>query len=141
MSRIRTDDPSRRITHPRNPTGSDDAELHSDQIRSDPAHPFDPLSALLPLLRHSPSRVSGNARGCWPRHAPRASIRRMQVTEPLPTAILLGVFGALLVASVIFSRATARFPVPVALVFLVIRSESTRLNSSHLVISYAVFCL
>ncbi len=44
----------------------------------------------------------------------------MEVTEPIPTAILLGVFGALLVASVIFSRATARFPVPVALIFLVI---------------------
>ena len=44
----------------------------------------------------------------------------MSTIEPLPTAILLAVFGTLLVASVIFSRATERFPVPVALIFLVI---------------------
>jgi cell volume regulation protein A len=40
-------------------------------------------------------------------------------TEPLATAVVLAVFGTLLVASVIFSRATERFPVPVALVFLI----------------------
>jgi cell volume regulation protein A len=40
--------------------------------------------------------------------------------EPLSTAIFLAVFGTLLVASVIFSRATERFPVPVALIFLLI---------------------
>ena len=44
----------------------------------------------------------------------------MLTTEPLPTAILLAVFGTLLVVSVIFSRATERFSVPVALIFLVI---------------------
>ncbi len=44
----------------------------------------------------------------------------MLTIEPLPTAILLGVFGILLVASVVLSRATVRFPVPVALVFLII---------------------
>ena len=44
----------------------------------------------------------------------------MLTNEPLPTAILLAVFGALLVASVVFSRATERVPVPVALVFLTI---------------------
>ena len=44
----------------------------------------------------------------------------MLTTEPLATAVVLAVFGTLLVASVIFSRATQRFPVPVALVFLII---------------------
>ncbi|HEX5577974.1 MAG TPA: cation:proton antiporter, partial [Gemmatimonadaceae bacterium] len=44
----------------------------------------------------------------------------MLTTEPLPTALFLAVFGSLLIASVIFSRATERFPVPVALIFLVI---------------------
>lgn len=42
----------------------------------------------------------------------------MLTTEPLPTAIFLAVFGVLLIASVVFSRATERFPVPVALIFL-----------------------
>jgi cell volume regulation protein A len=41
-------------------------------------------------------------------------------TEPLPTALLLGIFGTLLVASAMFSRAGARLGVPVALIFLVI---------------------
>lgn len=41
-------------------------------------------------------------------------------TEPLSTAIVLAIFGTLLVTSVIFSRATERFPVPVALIFLLI---------------------
>jgi cell volume regulation protein A len=40
--------------------------------------------------------------------------------EPLATAIVLAIFGTLLVTSVIFSRATERLPVPVALVFLII---------------------
>lgn len=44
----------------------------------------------------------------------------MLTTEPLATAVVLAVFGTLLVASVIFSRATERLPVPVALVFLII---------------------
>ena len=44
----------------------------------------------------------------------------MLTTEPLPTALFLAVFGSLLIASVMFSRATDRFPVPVALVFLII---------------------
>ena len=44
----------------------------------------------------------------------------MLTTEPLPTAIFLAVSGALLIVSVIFSRATERFPVPVTLVFLAI---------------------
>ncbi|HEX6630667.1 MAG TPA: potassium/proton antiporter, partial [Gemmatimonadaceae bacterium] len=44
----------------------------------------------------------------------------MLTTEPLPTAIALAIFGFLLVVSVLFSRATERFTVPVALVFLVI---------------------
>ena len=43
----------------------------------------------------------------------------MLTAEPLATAIVLAVFGTLLVTSVIFSRATERLPVPVALVFLV----------------------
>lgn len=44
----------------------------------------------------------------------------MLTTEPLPTAIALAIFGVLLVVSVLFSRASARFSVPVALIFLVI---------------------
>lgn len=40
------------------------------------------------------------------------------MTEPLGTALLLAVFGALLVVSVLFSRAAERFSVPVALIFL-----------------------
>ncbi len=38
--------------------------------------------------------------------------------EPLATALLLAVFGALLALSALFSRASERFSVPVALVFL-----------------------
>ena len=38
--------------------------------------------------------------------------------EPLATALLLAVFGALLAVSALFSRASERFSVPVALVFL-----------------------
>lgn len=44
----------------------------------------------------------------------------MLTAEPVATAIVLAIFGTLLVTSVIFSRATERFPVPVALVFLII---------------------
>jgi potassium/hydrogen antiporter len=40
--------------------------------------------------------------------------------EPLATAVLLTTFGALLVVSALFSRASERFAVPVALVFLVV---------------------
>ena len=40
--------------------------------------------------------------------------------EPIPTAILLGAVGVLLLVSVLFSRAMERFSVPVALIFLVI---------------------
>jgi cell volume regulation protein A len=40
--------------------------------------------------------------------------------EPAATAVLLAVFGALLVVSVVFSRAAGRFPVPAALLFLAI---------------------
>jgi potassium/hydrogen antiporter len=41
-------------------------------------------------------------------------------TEPIPTAIALAIFGILLAASALSSRATSRVGVPVALVFLVI---------------------
>jgi cell volume regulation protein A len=44
----------------------------------------------------------------------------MPPTEPLATALLLATFGALLVVSVLFSRASERFSVPVALIFLAI---------------------
>ncbi|HYD53247.1 MAG TPA: cation:proton antiporter, partial [Gemmatimonadaceae bacterium] len=44
----------------------------------------------------------------------------MTTTEPLPTAFALLVLGALLVASVLFSRIGARLGVPVALVFLLL---------------------
>jgi cell volume regulation protein A len=44
----------------------------------------------------------------------------MLTSEPLPTAIALAIFGLLLVVSVLSSRATARFTVPVALIFLAI---------------------
>lgn len=45
----------------------------------------------------------------------------MLTTEPIPTAILLGVFGFLLITSVLFSsRATEKVNVPVALIFLTI---------------------
>lgn len=44
----------------------------------------------------------------------------MNTTEPLPTAVLLAIFGALLIISAIFSRASRRFSVPVALIFLAI---------------------
>jgi cell volume regulation protein A len=40
--------------------------------------------------------------------------------EPLSTAFFLAVFGTLLVISVFFSRASERFSIPVALIFLVI---------------------
>lgn len=39
-------------------------------------------------------------------------------TEPYATAILLTTFGALLIVSALFSRASQRFAVPVALIFL-----------------------
>ncbi|WP_342377020.1 potassium/proton antiporter [Myxococcus stipitatus] len=42
----------------------------------------------------------------------------MLTTEPLPTAFLLTVCGALLALSVLFSRASGRFGIPVALLFL-----------------------
>ena len=42
----------------------------------------------------------------------------MSTTEPIATAILLSLFGALLAVSALFSRASQRFAVPVALVFL-----------------------
>lgn len=44
----------------------------------------------------------------------------MLTTEPLPTALALGIFGLLLAASAMFSRAGTRLGVPVALVFLII---------------------
>jgi cell volume regulation protein A len=44
----------------------------------------------------------------------------MPLTEPIPTALLLTTFGALLAVSVLTSRATERFGVPVALIFLLI---------------------
>ena len=40
--------------------------------------------------------------------------------EPIATAIVLAAFGALLAISVLFSRASERFAVPVALIFLLI---------------------
>ena len=42
----------------------------------------------------------------------------MSTTEPVATAILLALFGALLAVSALFSRASQRFAIPVALVFL-----------------------
>jgi len=42
----------------------------------------------------------------------------MPTTEPFATALLLLTFGALLLVSVLFSRASERFAIPVALVFL-----------------------
>ena len=44
----------------------------------------------------------------------------MNAAEPFATAVILATFGLLLALSVIFSRASQRFAVPVALVFLVI---------------------
>jgi cell volume regulation protein A len=44
----------------------------------------------------------------------------MSAPEPLATALLLAVFGVLLILSVAFSRATERFPAPVALFFLAV---------------------
>ncbi len=44
----------------------------------------------------------------------------MLTTEPLPTAIALAIFGTLLIASVLFSRAGLRLGVPVALIFLAV---------------------
>ena len=42
----------------------------------------------------------------------------MPSSEPLPTALLLTISGALLGVSVLFSRASRRFGIPVALLFL-----------------------
>ncbi|HEX5581626.1 MAG TPA: potassium/proton antiporter, partial [Gemmatimonadaceae bacterium] len=42
----------------------------------------------------------------------------MLTTEPLPTAIALAIFGTLMLVSVLFSRASERFGLPVALIFL-----------------------
>ena len=44
----------------------------------------------------------------------------MSLFEPAATALFLATFGLLLGVSVLFSRATERFSVPVALIFLVI---------------------
>lgn len=44
----------------------------------------------------------------------------MPSAEPLPTALLLTISGVLLIVSVLFSRASRRFGVPVALLFLAI---------------------
>ncbi|MGH7634848.1 MAG: cation:proton antiporter, partial [Gemmatimonadaceae bacterium] len=44
----------------------------------------------------------------------------MPVTEPLATAVFLATVGILLAVSVLFSRTTERFSLPVALLFLVI---------------------
>lgn len=44
----------------------------------------------------------------------------MHTTEPLPTAVILAVFGALLIVSAVFSRASERFGLPVALIFLAV---------------------
>jgi cell volume regulation protein A len=44
----------------------------------------------------------------------------LPTAEPAATAALLAIFGVLLIVSVLFSRATERFTVPVALVFLVV---------------------
>lgn len=44
----------------------------------------------------------------------------MPLSEPFATALLLLTFGALLAISVLFSRATERFSVPIVLIFLVI---------------------
>lgn len=44
----------------------------------------------------------------------------MPSTEPLPTALVLVTFGLLMVVSVLFARASERFRVPVALVFMLI---------------------
>jgi cell volume regulation protein A len=41
-------------------------------------------------------------------------------TEPFPTAVALAIFGTLLVASALFSRATERVGVPVLLIFLAV---------------------
>ncbi len=50
----------------------------------------------------------------------RAIRAAMIPAEPIPTAILLTISGLLMVISVLFSRASERFGVPVLLVFLVI---------------------
>ena len=42
----------------------------------------------------------------------------MLTSEPLPTAIALAIFGILMILSVLFSRASERFGLPVALIFL-----------------------
>lgn len=42
----------------------------------------------------------------------------IMATEPLATAVLLATFGALLAISALFSRASERFAVPIALIFL-----------------------
>ena len=47
-------------------------------------------------------------------------ITRVLTTEPLPTAIALAICGTLLMASVLFSRASARLGFPVALIFLAV---------------------
>jgi cell volume regulation protein A len=44
----------------------------------------------------------------------------MPVSEPSQTALLLATAGALMAASVLFSRASQRIGVPIALLFLVI---------------------
>ena len=44
----------------------------------------------------------------------------MAGTEPIPTALMLTTFGILLGVSILFSRATERIGVPVALIFLII---------------------
>ena len=44
----------------------------------------------------------------------------MNAAEPTATALLLAAFGALLVIAVLFSRATERLSVPVALLFLLV---------------------
>ena len=51
---------------------------------------------------------------------PARQIGRVLLQEPIPTAIVLALFGLMLLVSVLSSRATERLGVPVALIFLAV---------------------
>lgn len=67
-----------------------------------------------------PPGPAARARAAVSRVAETRQISRVLTTEPLPTAIALAIFGTLLVASVLSSRASGRLGVPIALIFLVV---------------------
>src|SRR5688500_19294957 len=79
-------------------------------------------------------KVTGVQTCALPISAARASITRIQAREPPPSVPASADALRACRRAVAFSRVAAWLPIAAD-------RKSTRLNSSHLVISYAVFCL